>query len=157
MDKVFSWLLWIVTIVLLYSLIRSLLVRLTPRWAPPGPSSFFPWGGGGGGGGGGQGGGGGGGIPWSGQPPPPYSKDVPDNQPIGGRGFGFWTGLTAGGAAGYVAANARRRGSSPPHQVRERYQRGHLRDHSDDDRGVGSSTGLGEMRRATGFGGSSTR
>ena len=128
-------------------------------------------GGGGGGGGGGpgfNGGGGGGGAP----PPPPYSKSdtqtpsyppgaVPPAQAQGGLG-GFWTGLAAGGAATYFLNRDRRDDDIGPGLRERRGPRVDWEDSNDwprDDRGAGPSRGGGggEMRRATGFGSSSTR
>lgn len=137
--------------IIIYSIIHSFLLRFAPRYAPPRP----PWSGWGGTGGGG----GGGGPGFSpGQPPPPYSKDESSTPAVPGRPGnlgGFWTGLAAGGAAGYFAAN---RGQP---RARSRPERRERVDHDCDegDRGVGPSTGGsgGGMRRATGFGGSTTR
>ncbi|WRT65187.1 uncharacterized protein IL334_002130 [Kwoniella shivajii] len=139
-------------------------------------------GGGGGGGGGGPGFNGGGAAP---PPPPPYTKNPPSTtdgqnqaqaqaQTGGGGGNwgpGFWTGLAAGGIGTYLANANRRR--EPYNEMRNRYDpnpnMNRRFDDEDEDlwnrnRGVGPSRGtgngssdLGEVRRATGFGGSNTR
>lgn len=157
MADLFDYVFYAVLAVLVYSLLRNVLLKVYPRIAPPPASSFFPWGGGGGGGGGGPGfnnpGGGGG----AGGPPPPYSK-IPETAPTqpAGNSNNLWTGLALGGAAGYLAANARRNNNqNGSRDLRDRPARGRVDWEDERDTGIGSSTG--PMRRATGFGGSTTR
>ncbi|KAK8846605.1 hypothetical protein IAR55_005691 [Kwoniella newhampshirensis] len=207
LGRSFNTLFWLISGIILYSLIRSLILRFSPRYTPPPLSRFNPFSGGGGGpggGGGGDGGGGGGGggggwwgpgfNPGSGPggggsaPPPPYTKDpstVPEStgSSTGATwGPGFWTGLAAGGLGTYLATN---RNLAQQQQQQQQLGRrlgrpigpdagwGAARRFDDDgdewDRGVGPSRGgrgggaggvgggIGELRRATGFGGSTTR
>jgi len=73
---------------------------------------------------------------------------------------GFWTGLAAGGAATYFLNRDRTRDDGPGLRDRNRGPRVDWEDYDqwDRDRGVGPSrAGEGSMRRATGFGSSSTR
>ncbi|WVW78913.1 hypothetical protein I302_100876 [Kwoniella bestiolae CBS 10118] len=179
-NKAFNILFYLISFIILYSLLRSLIQRFSPGHTPPRISRFFPFLGGDGPGGGGPGGGGGGGggpgfNPGSGAPPPPYTKhptpppstqNQSQNQSQGWSP-GFWTGLAAGGLGTYLANsnNQGRQAQRNPYEgmtgARNRFRRFDDEDDSDNwDRGVGSSRrneGLGEMRRATGFGGSSTR
>jgi hypothetical protein len=69
----------------------------------------------------------------------------------------IWTGLALGGAAGYLAATRNRDRDNGGGDLRDRpMRRGGRVDFEDDgDRGIGSSNG--PMRRATGFGGTTTR
>ncbi|QRV75483.1 store-operated calcium entry-associated regulatory factor [Ceratobasidium sp. AG-Ba] len=119
-------------------------------------------------------------------PPPPYTKYPTDssganrNQPWSP---GFWTGLGAGGLAASTYHYLTRPRYNPSYtqqpppptwdwerpfggtrtssSARPEFSAGRRRFNVDDDFGAGSSTGpgtqLGEMRRATGFGGSSVR
>ena len=150
LSKAFYTIFLLILGVILYSFIRACLLSVAPRYAPPRP----PWHNWGGGGGEGPGGGGGGWGPGftPGQPPPPYSKDPTSTRTPGGGLGGFWTGLAAGGAAGYLAA-----GRSQP-EVRQRTVHRNC-DYDQGDREVGPSRGGGGggMRRATGFGGTTTR
>lgn len=116
--------------VIIYSLIRSCLQRHAPRYTPP----PFPWGGGGGDGPGFGGGG----------PPPPYTKQ-PEN-----TGMGLGTAAGLGALGGAAAMGASQLLSPRPYRQEPRMREV---DRSD-ERGEGSSNG---MRRATGFGGSSSR
>lgn len=163
------------TIWVIYNVFKGIGGSLWRKFfGPAHPGDGDDGGGGGGGGPGFNGGGGGGGdVP----PPPPYAKSEPPTTiyPPGapapaaapapsGLG-GFWTGLAAGGAATYFLNRDRRDDTGPG--LRER--RGprvdwedHNHNQNDWDRGVGPSRrdggrGDGEMRRATGFGSSSTR
>ncbi|WVQ68809.1 uncharacterized protein L199_007018 [Kwoniella botswanensis] len=181
-NKGFNILFYLISFIILYSLTRSLIQRFFPRYTPPRISRFLPFSGpgGGGGGGGGPGGGGGGGGPGfnpggggGGPPPPPYTKhpSIPSqNQSAQSTGWspGFWTGLAAGGLGTYLANNNgdRRPVQRDPYAgmmgARNRFGRRFDDDDDQWDRGVGPSRragneGLGEMRRAAGFGGSSTR
>lgn len=126
-DKAFNVVFCVVTLIIVYNLLRSLLGRYA-GWRLPG---LWPHGGGGGGGGGGGsggwgggGGGQGGGGPGFGggqappPPPPPYTKHAQTpTQPIftqppqaqAGQGTwwnpGFWTGLAAGGLGAWLVNN----------------------------------------------------
>ncbi|WVN88857.1 uncharacterized protein L203_104071 [Cryptococcus depauperatus CBS 7841] len=154
------------------------------RYNPFGPGDG-PGGGSGGGGGGGSGwwpGGGPGDGGGPGTAPPPYSKRQPNDEAQWRPGF--WTGLATGGLAAYLANNRRRQAEhyhgaegwnngfgygrlggwgwggrerlgAPP--VETRGIRRRAVDDDGWDRMVGPSRGGGEMRRATGFGGTSTR
>lgn len=161
------------TVWVLYNLFKGIGGTLWKRFFGP----AHPEGGGGGGGGGDGGGGGGPGFNGGGggpPPPPPYTKnDTPtpsyppgalspaQAQAQGGLG-GFWTGLAAGGAATYFLNRDRRDDTTGPGLRERRGPRVDWEDANDwprDDRGPGPSRGGGggEMRRATGFGSSSTR
>ncbi|ORX36145.1 hypothetical protein BD324DRAFT_526643 [Kockovaella imperatae] len=160
-DKLFKVLFYAVTFVLLYTLFRSIFNRFFPRHSLPSLSSFFPpsdgpghghghhhhgWGSGGPGPGFNPGPSGGG------PPPPPYTKDPEASR---GGGMGLWTGLAAGGLAGYLAGRSTgAQAPRPPAQVRQRPRRSLWEE--DEDRGVGPSQPR-EMRRATGFGGTNVR
>lgn len=133
-NKAFNVVFYLVTLIIVYNLLRALLGRYG-GWRLP---RLWPLGGGGGGGGGGWGGGGGGdgggGGGWGrgpgfggGQPPPPppppYTKHAQTpTQPIftqppqtqaaqaqAGQGTwwnpGFWTGLAAGGLGAWLVNN----------------------------------------------------
>ncbi|KIR78005.1 hypothetical protein I306_04986 [Cryptococcus gattii EJB2] len=132
-DKAFNVVFYVVTLIIVYNLLRALLGRYA-GWRLPG---LWPLGGGGGGGGGGGSGGGGrgpgGGGPGFGggqapppPPPPPYTKrPQTPTQPIftqpqtqtaqaqAGQGQGqgtwwnpgFWTGLAAGGLGAWLVNN----------------------------------------------------
>ncbi|KAG9011090.1 hypothetical protein FRB94_009233 [Tulasnella sp. JGI-2019a] len=111
-------------------------------------------------------------------PPPPYTKDEPTSSSnntgaTGGFNPGFWTGLGLGGAGAYMWNNLRQQ-QQPQEPLRQRRawdwerprepvaeppQRGRAFNGWADGGGEGSSSssGLGEMRRATGVGGSSVR
>ena len=178
-NRLFNVVFWLFLAVILYNLVRSLLLRFWPSMAPPPTSSFLPFPPddghhhGGGSGPGDGGGGGGGGLGFNPGPPPLYTKDEtfpsePERSaPSGGMGGeqgatrNFWTGALAGGAATYLANNLVNRGNkNTGNGLRDRstFDRTRtMRDTYEDDRGVGSSTVLGEVRRATGFGGSNTR
>ncbi len=161
LNKAFYSIFLLFLVVIFYSLLRSCLLRYAPRFTPPRPP-WTDWSGGGGHGGDGRGGGGGHGPGPGFNPgaPPPYTKTEPSSSPLargggGGGGVGgFWTGLAAGSAATYLATN---RGGN---QARERPVRRQRVDWDEGDQGVGPSTGGGGgggMRRATGFGGTTTR
>jgi hypothetical protein len=159
--------------VILYSIVRSFIQRTYPRYTPPPLSNFWPGGGGGCGGNGGGGNDGGPGFN-GGAPPPPYTKD-PQSETSPSKtsslfGPNLWT-TAAAGAAGYALANAR---NSNRHADSEwdRFRTGQPlggdpRRNGEPSRmgsggrygGTGSSDspGLGEMRQATGFGGSNVR
>ncbi|WWC67498.1 uncharacterized protein I206_101406 [Kwoniella pini CBS 10737] len=174
-DQAFNLLFWLISLIILYSLLRSLIARFFPRYTPPRISRFLPFlGPDGPSGPGGPGGGGGGGPGFnpgsggSGAPPPPYTKNPPQTQTQGQTqswGPGFWTGLAAGGLGTYLA-NQRNTQNVGARNV----QPSRIRRFDDDDnddwyrdvgpsrrRAGGNDEGLGEIRRATGFGGSSTR
>ncbi|WWC58995.1 uncharacterized protein I303_101541 [Kwoniella dejecticola CBS 10117] len=159
--------------------------RILPFSGPDGPGG--PGGGGGGwGGGGGSGPGFSPGSGGGGAHPPPYTKlpteaqtqSQGQGQPQGqgqGRNWapGFWTGLAAGGIGTYLAGQGQRQFRPQTQAQGQNWYRqpSSIRRVDDDDdsrfnraRGVGPSRraggreeGLGEIRRATGFGGSSTR
>lgn len=155
---------------IIYSIVRSCLARHAPRYAPRPLSNFWPGGGGGGGGPGGPGGGGpgfNGGAP----PPPPYSKDpkadpapTTDQPASSSSSSNFLTGAALGGAAAYLlSGNNRNRGTeSEWDRFRTGQPFGWQGDEGTRRRGESSRMGadgggLGDMRRATGFGGSSVR
>ncbi|WWD21916.1 hypothetical protein CI109_106404 [Kwoniella shandongensis] len=171
LAKSFNYIFYLMTFLILYSLIRSLILRFFPRYTPPPLSRFSPFGPGGGGGGPGGGhgwGGGGGGGPGfnpgsggsgGGVPPPPYTKN-PDNTapptPASGStwgGPGFWTGLAAGGLGTYLATANRNQQQQQQQSGRRVGARpaaagwGAARRFDDDDnewdRGVGPSRGGG--------------
>ena len=156
---------------IIYSIVRSCLQRHAPRYGPRPLSNFWPGGGGGAGGPGGPGGGGpgfNGGAP----PPPPYSKD-PKTDPAQATdrptssSSNFLTGAALGGAAAYLLSGGSRNRNTETEW--DRFRTGAPLDWQADEgarrRGESSrmgaartdSGGLGDMRRATGFGGSSVR
>lgn len=163
----FSLLFFGVLIYILWGFISSIMGRFFPSSFGrrpdnhPGGSSWWPWGGGGPG------------APPGGPPgpPPPYAKNV--NEPAAHDGMGFWTGLGLGGVGAYLAANAanRRREAAAYDPGRrygavqdrrwEAFRRGE--DIYDDGRGFPrggrgqAGSDLGEIRRATGFGGTNVR
>jgi len=158
-----------------YSILRSCMQRHAPRYAPRPLSGFWPGGGGGGGGGGGSGSDSGtGGNPGSGAPPPPYTKDGKTDSTAASSSSNFWTGAAAGGAAAYLLSGARNQNSDsnwnrfrtgepldftaadPPNGDRRRGESSRMAAARFDRDEVGSNA-LGEMRRATGFGGSNVR
>lgn len=166
LDKAFTLLFYSILLIILYSLLRDLL----SKWFGvdlPRPTSFLPWSGddrpGGGGEGGGGGGGGGPGF-GPGSDPPPYSKDDtssatnidPTQRAGGGGGSGsrFWTGIATGAAGGYLAANLAARGRGESSSATQR--RTTRAEVSEEPSSSFGNSG-GSMRRATGFGGSSTR
>lgn len=134
-NKAFNVVFYLVTLIIVYNLLRALLGRYA-GWRLP---RLWPLGGGGGGGGGWGGGGGGGGDGGGGggwgrgpgfgggqpppPPPPPYTKHAQTpTQPIftqppqtqaaqaqAGQGTwwnpGFWTGLAAGGFGAWLVNN----------------------------------------------------
>jgi len=102
-------------------------------------------------------------------PPPPYSKDDPTSS-SGGWTPGFWTGLGLGGAATYLANSMRQQQpQQPPPRQRQAWDWEHSRFEEPaaprnprwaaQGGGEGTSSGsrLGELRRATGVGGSTVR
>jgi hypothetical protein len=111
------------------------------------------------------------------QPPPPYSKNAPGTgqaNAAGGWRPGFWTGALAGVGANMLNNQWRNRNDADVRRPRmwdwerdrttqTRYRPGLGSGFGggsrwgDDDRGEGSSSGLGSMRRSTGLGGSSVR
>jgi len=149
--------------------------------------SWFPGGGGGGGGGGWFSGNPRPAYtdpppPYSGPKPNTHSTSQPDQ---GGWNPGFWTGAALGGLGTYFLNRNRDRTPEPPQQRRPAapynwefpgfglggrtvppfqpnagYASGsnaRMWGGGEDDRGEGSSSGLGQMRRSTGFGGSNVR
>ncbi|KAG8864868.1 hypothetical protein FRB96_003454 [Tulasnella sp. 330] len=115
-------------------------------------------------------------------PPPPYTKDEPtssrnaDGTATGRFNPGFWTGLGVGGAGAYMFNNLRQQRQEPQDPLRQRRAWDWERPRYEapaaqpqarrgssawaaDGAGEGSSSGsgLGEMRRATGIGGSTVR
>lgn len=166
---------------IIYSIVRSCLQRHAPRYAPRPLGNFWPGGGGGGRGGGhdgGPGGSGGGGPGFNGGvPPPPYTKDparpvdpTAASASSSSSSTNFLTGAALGGAAAYLLSGG---GGRDRHTETEwdRFRTGAPLDWQTDDgprrRGESSrmaaaradsgTGGLGDMRRATGFGGSSVR
>jgi len=143
----------------------------------PGGSGWFPWGNTNDGGY----------RPTAPPPPPPYSspgsyspsysKPPPELSPStsgSSWGSGFLTGAALGGIGTHLFNNRQQHGTIPPPRAatydweRERRERdpsptrpvweGRRPTRFDDNRGEGSSSsGLGEMRRSTGLGGSSVR
>lgn len=168
------------TLWVLYNLFKGIGGALWRKYFGPTHPGDAGAGSGGGGGGGGPGFNGGPGGGGGGAPPPPYAKtDTPTTtyppgapapaqaQPAVGGGLGnLWTGLAAGGAATYFLNRDRRDDNTGPGLRERRGPRVDWEDGNDWDRGVGPSRrggggggggGDGEMRRATGFGSSSTR
>lgn len=162
---------------IIYSIVRSCLQRHAPRYAPRPLGNFWP-GGGGGGHDGGPGGPGGGGPGFNGGvPPPPYTKDparpvdpTAASASSSSSSTNFLTGAALGGAAAYLLSG----GAGRDHHTEtewDRFRTGAPLDWQTDDRprrrGESSrmaaaradsgTGGLGDMRRATGFGGSSVR
>ena len=155
-----------------YSILRSCMQRHAPRFAPRPLSGFWPGGGGGGGGGWGGGSDGeAGDNPGSGVPPPPYTKHGKAPSTATSSSSNFWTGAAAGGAAAYLLSGSRNQNSNSEWN---RFRTGEPLDSTAAgtdrrrgessrmaaarfDRDEGGNHGLGEMRRATGFGGSSIR
>lgn len=173
-DIMFALIWFIVFGVLLYSFLEPCFRRPTRGAGARNPRD----------GGGGSGGGRTGGHPNNYNPPPPppppYSKDDPStingaNAGAGGWNPGFWTGLGVGGASAYFFNNLmrdRQQQPEPPRRAwdweRPRYafdeppvvptpRRSWAADAGGEGGSRGSVSDLGEMRRATGVGGSSVR
>lgn len=103
-------------------------------------------------------------------PPPPYSKT---SSPQGtGEGWrpGFWSGAALGGLGTYLFNNAGSRDARTQRSYDWEHRRTPMNAPSfttytsqrrtysaSEDRGEGSSSGLGSMRRSTGLGGSNVR
>lgn len=111
---------------------------------------------------------------YSSDPPPPYSKNnSSSNTTEENWRPGFWTGAALGGLGTYLFNNNQRQEVPRQHTYDWERPRGFTqtrsafssysaprRTYNNDDRGEGSSTGssgLGSMRRSTGFGGSNVR
>jgi SOCE-associated regulatory factor of calcium homoeostasis len=109
-------------------------------------------------------------------PPPPYSKTAQPPVGVFGEGGwrpGFWTGAAMGGIANHLFNRNRRREPEPlgragqydweqrfnplNRPAQPAYQRPRNRFFDDNDRGEGSSSGLGAMRSSTGLGGTNVR
>ncbi|OCF42263.1 hypothetical protein I317_03882 [Kwoniella heveanensis CBS 569] len=112
----FNYLFWAISLIILYSLIRSLISRFSPRRTPPHISRFLPFlpGPDDGPGGGGPGGGGGGGPGFNpgsgGGQPPPYSK-FPHAQTQAQAGTGTPPSSQQGPTAGNVNGNSNDNGN----------------------------------------------
>ncbi|CAE6431545.1 unnamed protein product [Rhizoctonia solani] len=177
-----TYVLYIVAVLLaLYILITWLRPNSSDSRSGRSWGSGTPGGGRGNGGGGwpwGTGGGRGGGPNSSNDAPPPYSKHARPSQPHSNESWrpGFWTGLGAGGlATGMYNYLTRPRDTYRPAATAWDWDRASsfsstgpyrpepsaFRRRHDHDSGAGSSTGpgtqLGEMRRATGYAGTSVR
>jgi hypothetical protein len=182
MGALLALLTYVLGIYTVFLLVRNIARALSGRpglWADPFGRTFGGGGGGPGGGGPGFGGGGGGGGA-GGPPPPPYSKladpsstsTFPPGQQAQGQGQeqgqrnwgGFWTGLAAGGAAYHLLnRNTDQRrpggiGGRPRTRIDwEDYEYDSGRGVAGPSGGGGGGRRGGEMRRATGFGSTSTR
>ncbi|CAD6985236.1 unnamed protein product [Tilletia controversa] len=177
---------WFFFLGILFIIIKGWYTSLRGPSTPGAPGSgprggggggWWPWGGGFGGGGWGTG---------NTQPPPPYSKDEPGSSSsstnAGGWRPGFWTGIAAGVIGDRLFQPRQRQQYQQQQQGggffgRQNYGRqgGGFMERDDDDghpfggfRGAGagragpsrtgsSGSGMGSMRRSTGFGGTSNR